>query len=73
MRNLTGELLFSANSKDDLKRLFSIDYGTKEVFVTVRLPLKMGLYQLEFAIADENFNIIDHWIAQPLLSVIPFS
>ena len=36
----------------------------------MRLPLKMGHYQLELAIADEQFKIIDHWVAQPLLSVL---
>jgi ABC-type polysaccharide/polyol phosphate transport system ATPase subunit len=70
IRNLAGDLLLSANSKDNLKRPFDIDLGKREVVVTVRLPLKMGHYQLELAIADEQFKIIDHWVAQPLLSVL---
>jgi lipopolysaccharide transport system ATP-binding protein len=71
IRNLVGDLLLSANSRDDFQKPFGIPEGLTEIQVTARLPLRMGRYRLELAIEDENFQVIDHWIAEPLLSILP--
>lgn len=69
LRNSMGDLLLSANSLDVSKTPFSIHAGSTEIEVAIRLPIRAGLYQLELALADEDFEIIDHWVADPLLSV----
>jgi lipopolysaccharide transport system ATP-binding protein len=74
IRNLVGDLVLSANSRDDFQKPFVIPEGLTEVQLTARLPLRMGRYQLDFAIfADEDYQLIDHWIAEPLLSILPFN
>jgi lipopolysaccharide transport system ATP-binding protein len=73
IRNLVGDLLLSANSRDDFQKPFDIPEGLTEIQVTARLPLRMGRYRLELALADENFQLIDHWIAEPLLTILPCS
>ena len=71
IRSLTGDLIVSANSKDDFQEAIDLAPGQTEVVVTVRLPLKMGRYQLDLALADEKMELLDHWLAQPFLTIIP--
>jgi lipopolysaccharide transport system ATP-binding protein len=69
IRNLAGDLLIAANSTDDYQKPMDIPYGVTWVMMTVRLPLKMGLYQVELAVADEAHAILDFWAAEPHLSI----
>ena len=71
LRSLSGDLIVSANSRDDFHKPITLAPGRTEVVATVRLPLKMGRYQVDLAITDEKFQLLDHWLAQPFLTIIP--
>lgn len=71
IRGLAGELLFSSNSRDDLQGTLEILPGTTTLSARIRLPLKTGRYQVEFALAVGDSTLIDHWVAEPLLSILP--
>lgn len=71
IRSLTGDLIVSANSRDDFYEAIDLAPGRTEVVVTVKLPLKMGRYQLDLALADEKMQLLDHWLAEPFLTIIP--
>ena len=69
IRNVMGDLLIALNSQDGQQEPIDIVPGACEIQVTMRMPLKEGRYQLDFALADESWSLIDQWIAQPLLTV----
>ncbi|MFP5208340.1 MAG: hypothetical protein ACLGRW_03525, partial [Acidobacteriota bacterium] len=69
VRNVMGDLLIALNSRDSQVEPIDIVTGVCQIQVTMRMPLKEGRYQLDFALADENWSLIDQWIAQPLLTV----
>jgi lipopolysaccharide transport system ATP-binding protein len=71
IRSLTGDIIVSANSRDDFQQTIDLAPGRTGVVVTVRLPLKMGRYQLDLALADEKMQLLDHWLTQPFLTIIP--
>ena len=71
IRALSGDLVVSANSRDDFNKLINLVPGRTEVLANVRLPLKMGRYQLDFALVDEKSQMLDHWDAQPFFTIIP--
>jgi hypothetical protein len=71
IRSLTGDLIVSASSRDDFHEAIELAPGRTEVVVTVRLPLKMGRYQLDLALVDEKMQLLDHWLPEPFLTVIP--
>jgi lipopolysaccharide transport system ATP-binding protein len=70
IRNVMGELLISTNSRDSMVDALDIYSGESDICLTLRIPLKEGRYQIEFALADEAGGLLDHWIAQPALSVM---
>ena len=71
IRSLTGDIIVSAKSGDDFHEAINLAPGRTEVVVTVRLPLKMGRYQLDLALVDEKMQLLDHWLTQPFLTIIP--
>jgi lipopolysaccharide transport system ATP-binding protein len=71
IRSLSGDILISANSCDDFGRFFSLDPGITTINVQVRLALKAGIYKVDLSLADRSFNILDQWIAEPLLTILP--
>jgi len=71
IRRLSGELLLSANSMDDFQGTFEVAKGTTLLRVRTRLPLKTGRYQVDLALATLDNPLVDHWVAEPLLSILP--
>ena len=71
IRNLSGDLLVAAHSTDEFQKPIDIPYGLTGIVMTVRLPLKMGMYQVELAVRGANGELLDFWAAEPLLSIIP--
>jgi lipopolysaccharide transport system ATP-binding protein len=71
IRSLAGEILISGNSRDYSMNLLNLRPGINHISVKVRVPLKAGNYQFDIAIVDMAFNILIHWLAEPLLTVIP--
>jgi lipopolysaccharide transport system ATP-binding protein len=71
LRNLQGDLLISSNSRDAGGAPVDLDRGLYQVTVRGRVPVRAGQYQLEFTVAGEQFDLVDHWECRPLLSVLP--
>jgi hypothetical protein len=71
IRTLEGERLISAQSIDDFQELFTIRAGTTRIRATVRLPLKTGRYRVDLTLSGEQWHLWDHWLAEPLLTVLP--
>ncbi len=71
IRTLEGDRLISAQSIDDFQERFTIRAGTTRIRATVRLPLKTGRYRVDLTLTGEQWHIWDHWLAEPLLTVLP--
>ncbi|HEY4357712.1 MAG TPA: ABC transporter ATP-binding protein [Acidobacteriaceae bacterium] len=71
IRGLSGELLVSANSMDDFQGTFEVAEGKTLLRVRTRLPLKTGRYQVDLALATLDNPLVDHWVAEPYLSILP--
>jgi homopolymeric O-antigen transport system ATP-binding protein len=71
MRNESGDLLISVNSRDNGHNYATLPVGRHNISVSLCMPFRAGRYQVEFAIADESFKMLDHWQAKPLLTILP--
>lgn len=69
IRSLAGDLIFSSTSRDNFKKPLPLSVGEVVVNAVVRLPLKMGKYKIDLALAQSNGNIIDHWVPDSYLLV----
>jgi len=71
LRNLSGDLLITATSRDGGRDYLRIEPGRSTFELNVRLPLKMGRYQLDLALqSGPHTDLLDQWIAEPLLTVL---
>ena len=71
LRNLSGDLLVTATSRDGGGDWLRILPGRNTFELHVRLPLKMGRYQLDFALqSGPHSELLDQWIAEPLLTIL---
>ncbi len=71
IRTLLGDQLISAQSIDDFQKRFTVEAGTTHILATVRLPIKTGRYRLDVTLSDEQWGVWDHWLAEPLLTILP--
>jgi lipopolysaccharide transport system ATP-binding protein len=71
LRSLSGDLLVTATSRDGGCDFLRIAPGRSSFELRVRLPLKMGRYQLDFALqSGPHADLLDQWIAEPLLTIL---
>ncbi len=69
--NPAGDLVFAASSRDDDGPLLSFAPGLHQVKVTVRLPLKADLYQLEISINSRALGQLERCYLEPKLNILP--
>jgi hypothetical protein len=73
IRDLNGDIIVSANSRDNGKDYLSMNKGVYEIGFEMPLPLKPGSYEVDLAVANHG-QIIDQWVSSTSLKVLhPFN
>ena len=65
-----GVLIFGASSWDAAGPL-RIEPGLFDLEMTLRVPIKDGVYQLELSLNSHNHGQLDRWISDRMLTVLP--
>jgi lipopolysaccharide transport system ATP-binding protein len=65
-----GDLIVSGESQGEANRFFSISPGLHEVAIKVRLPIRPGLYQIQFLLNCQGENLENCYL-EPRLHVLP--
>ncbi len=69
IRDYKGEIVFGCNSLDGSQNAFDINPGRYKFKFQVRLPLRHGQYEFDFAIVSQQ-EILDHWIPAKKLTIV---
>jgi lipopolysaccharide transport system ATP-binding protein len=69
LRNADDVIIYSINNRDYGRPYLSIDEGSYDFYFSFRLPIKTGIYELDFALVIKD-EIIDQWVAEKKLQVI---
>ncbi|MDR3406684.1 MAG: polysaccharide ABC transporter ATP-binding protein [Chthoniobacter sp.] len=69
--NLEGTLIFHGHLWDEKCPPFTLEKGLCEIRVTLRLPVKAGLYQLEFKLYSKSDGAIESALLEPKLHILP--
>ena len=69
IRNNTGDIIFSCNSRDFNGTFINLSSGNYIIGLKMRLPLKSDSYVMDFAIAEEG-RIIDNWVSPNPLKIL---
>ena len=73
IRDLNGDIIVSANSRDNGKDYLSMSKGIYEIGFEMPLPLKPGSYEVDLAVANHG-QIVDQWVSNTSLKVLhPFN
>jgi lipopolysaccharide transport system ATP-binding protein len=69
--NSDGELIVAGQSRDDQQPLFAIEPGMHDLTVTVRLPIKAGLYQIDISLNSAAEGQLERALIEPRLHILP--
>jgi lipopolysaccharide transport system ATP-binding protein len=69
IRNSEEVMIYSINNRDYGRSFIAIDEGNYDFYFKFRLPIKSGVYELDFVFAIKNV-IIDQWLSEKKLKVI---
>jgi len=69
LRDLNGEIIVSANSRDNDQHFLNLKKGKYELFFEMELPLKPSTYELDFAVAQRG-ELIDQWVSNTKLKIL---
>ena len=69
--NLEGALVLHGNLWEENGPLFTLENGTHEFRVRVRLPIRAGLYQLDVRLYSQTRGTIESALLEPKLHVLP--
>ncbi len=69
IRNSEGVIIYSINNRDYGRPYLHIASGNFRINFKFRLPIKCGIYELDFVFAINN-QIIDQWVSEKKLKVI---
>ncbi len=69
LRDLNGEIIVSANSRDNDQHFFNLKKGKYELLFEMELPLKPSAYELDFAVAQRG-ELIDQWVSNTKLKIL---
>lgn len=69
LRDLNGEIIVGANSRDNDQHFINLKKGSYELFFEMELPLKPSVYELDFAVA-QNGELIDQWVSNTKLQIL---
>jgi lipopolysaccharide transport system ATP-binding protein len=69
--NNEGELIVAGQSRDEQQPLYAIEPGLHDLTVTVRLPIKAGLYQIDISLNSAAEGQLERALIEPRLHILP--
>ncbi len=66
-----GDLVVAGQSSDDQEHPLTLDPGLHEISITVRLPIKAGLYQIDVSVNSGVEGHLERCFIEPKLHVLP--
>ncbi len=66
-----GELIIAAQSQEEDSPLYHLEPGLHELLVTVRLPVKAGLYQIDVSLNSITEGQLERAYLEPKLHILP--